>query len=107
MTDDEINRRVAEKEGWWKSDLGWYHPAASNVTLKGAAPPSFTDDWTLTGPLIEKYHVTISWGSVCGWAAWIHTKPNPLKWETVVKPADDPRKAACLAVLSMNEENNE
>ena len=97
MKSDEINRRVAEIEGWKLMGFGgheprWWPPGthpAQNLFSLPKTPPPYATDWTWCGPLIAKYSLSV----ICadGWtAANAH----------VGKSSETPQRAICLAVIA-------
>ena len=98
MTDDEINRRVAELEGWAMDSLfgGMWRNAKTKDAWVDSAPPPYTTDWGWCGPLIEKHKISIlpfceKWGA------------NPLAYGEGTQYADTPQRAICLAVIASHE----
>lgn len=108
MTDDEINRKVAEIEGW-NPNLS-DHPYAcwwfrGNERHSGGPPPYVTG-WVWCGPLIGKYNIAVS-NHAYGNAALL--SPGPEGWVAhscpgdpalLIKAADTPQRAICLAVIA-------
>ena len=89
MTDDEINRRVAEIEGWVKDGNGWTLPRDRHI----AYVPSYATDWEWCGPLVEKYRI------------WLESRSNwwcALNYGDGWYTADTPQRAICLAVIAAN-----
>lgn len=91
MTDEEINRRVAEIEGWYSiSKTTWAERDGKGVRKNG--PPLYATDWQWCGPLVERNKIKV-WFDGDDWAAQIE-EFNALEW------ADTPQRAICLAVVS-------
>ena len=66
MTDEELNRRVAEIEGWSLEDSGeWRLQQGPLQELWFAMPPPYATDWAWCGPLIEKYRVSLTQRAIC------------------------------------------
>ncbi len=108
MTEDEINRKVAEIEGWKLMAVGgheakWWPPGthpAQNIFSLPDSPPAYATDWQWCGPLIEKY------GMHCGrdilfqgmrWSAG----PPDMTWSQY---ANTPQRAICLAVIAAHDQ---
>ena len=101
MTDDEINRRVAEIEGWkfMRSDSGCYakwvppgtHPAQNIYSLPDNPPP-YAIDWAWCGPLIEKYECSLNERGGEGWVVDTRGRCGDF--------ARTPQRAICLAVIA-------
>jgi hypothetical protein len=108
MTDDEINRKVAEIEGWQREEIcttsgyldevRWhrsglaFYPGLNGVIPIDEAPP-FATDWAWCGPLIENHKISIlpfceKWGA------------NPFAHVEGTQYADSPQRAICLAVIA-------
>lgn len=53
----DIDRRMAEAEGWRLVGAHWYPPGeVIDYARQGRiAPPAYTTDWSLTGPLMERH----------------------------------------------------
>lgn len=105
MTDDEINRRVAEIEGWVQDSIEgrgnvWIRPPSPPFTLSSdlearSSPPPYATDWQWVGPLVPKHKIDIIWCS--------SGRPMALfgPSETRVSRTDDtPQRAICLAVIA-------
>ncbi len=107
MTDDEINKRVAEIEGWVYSEDAkkWTHVASEGPI--GAwidCPPPYATDWTWCGPLVPKYKITLAYigepddpsGAFQWQAEWGHKLGS-------FRQAGTPQRAICLAVMAAHE----
>lgn len=101
MTD--LDRLVAEKEGWRLSDSGnvWINDKG-NQTFEDKL--NFTTDWSLTGPSIEKYGLTIAPSNT--------TNGTPTLWkcgtawpmnETSFTTGETPLIAACRAIITIED----
>lgn len=117
MSDDEINRRVAEIEGWkyqtyspdwslwWCKSVedgnGWYtRPEAPDRWLCAACygeyPVPYATDWAWCGPLLKRDIILLKWDTA---------KPSR-KWMAMTKHGvlvignDTPQRAICLAVIA-------
>ena len=104
MTDDEINRRVAEIKGYrsqyetgefrWVREINdpiWY-PSSHGFDLGSDAPPPYATDWQWCGPLVEKYKVEMVRNvPVDLWAAFVHSDSGR---------DSSPQRAICLAVIA-------
>lgn len=111
MTDAELNRAVAEIEGWkfLMSEGGGYakwsppgtHPAVNVYSLPDNPPP-YATDWQWCGPLLTKLLSTGSWGLEY-WHGGEYMMLNYEK-ETTSK-ADTPQRAICLAVIAAKEKS--
>lgn len=115
MTDDEINRKVAEIEGWRNSEacagkidaLRYWERDGNNAPsgFYGESIP-YATDWQWCGPLIEKYELTVERFPVVlddgqkvvryGASAPGTCMSFPL--------CDTPQRAICLAVIAANSE---
>lgn len=112
MTNDEINHRVAEIEGWRfiKSESArlakWAWPGCPpqmNMRALDDNPPQFATDWRWCGPLIEKYNLNLEcWVElddpptvVENWCAGWDSKPGHFR------TGQTPQMAICLAVIAI------
>ena len=107
MTNEEINRRVADIEGMqpWdsKNAVNKYtlmrtdkagHPV--DFHFIDEAPP-YATDWAWCGPLVEKHKISIlpfceKWGA------------NPFFYVAETQYADTPQRAICLAIIAAHED---
>ena len=117
MADDEINRKVAEIEGWkyqthspdwsmwWCKTVedgnGWYtRPEAPDRWLcaacYGECPAPYVTDWTWCGPLVEKYKIKVFFDET-SWCAVTDADAHSVQWDFT------PQRAICLAVIAANE----
>jgi len=105
MTDDEINRRVAEIEGWWiDAECGnYFHSDARYNQMHGGliAPPPYATDWPWCGPLILKYRLSLypqasEWRCTAQWATSAGGRA------ACGRDATTPQRAICLAVIDAN-----
>ena len=106
MTDEEINKRVAEIDGWATdpSPTGRFvwmkHPEhgipPGRHSGNDVAPP-YATDWTWCGPLLTKLLSKGNWGLEY-WHGGEYVRLNYEK-ETTSK-ADTPQRAICLAVIA-------
>jgi len=105
MTDDEINRRVAEQEGWTLFDGIWAH--ADHCPRAYDHTPPYTTDWAWCGPLIEKYELDVMENLHGGgeptaegnWPCWyVDASDGVLAYDQDVK------RAICLAVIAAHED---
>lgn len=102
MSNDEINRKVAEIEGWhfikekrmperlWK----WER---TNPYDRRVGPPPYATDWQWCGPLVEKYRLCVD--AACSdevVIAFTRGVADCVKDKT-------PQRAICLAVISAQE----
>ncbi len=101
LTDDEINKRVADLQGWVfiPPDEGhygkmtypkWRHSQGAEYVSEN--PPAYATDWAWCGPLVEK----------CGLEVGIRRKTGAWSATTlgVWEEADTPQRAICLAVIA-------
>lgn len=107
MTNEEINLKMAEIEGWGFTDggrtaYGWHWarcvdtPTGKTMErFHGENPPPYATDWQWCGPLVEKYRVHIEPISGGMWEATLETT-LPGYGEI----ADTPQRAICLAVIA-------
>ena len=91
MTDDDINRKVAEIEGWYQADSGeWFTESIWESTV-----PPYATDWAWCGPLLLKYELELrtplqdEW-----WAAGSGFVSDNEK---------TPQRAICMAVIASKE----
>lgn len=100
MTDDEINRKVAEIEGW-KQDFtkdGREVWTDTEGDLHIGTPP-FTRDWSLCGLLLTKYRVNVfSNGHGTPFTASVDAKEGG----DYCASALSLRSAICAAVIEAN-----
>lgn len=99
MTDDEINRRVAEIEGW-KWDKDWMAWVSSQKPAPAFwmedTPPPYATDWTWCGPLLKRDIIVLEW----------ETRKPSRKWMAMAKHGvlvignDTPQVAVCRAVIA-------
>lgn len=105
MTDDEINRKVAEIEEWQLTDGGrtaysWHWarcvdtPTGKTMErFHGESPHPYATDWSWCGPLIDKYSIYLNrgrdWVAACG--------------NDDAISADTPQRAICLAVIAAHQ----
>lgn len=118
MTDDEINRKVAEIEGWkyqthspdWSiwwckfvdDGNGWYtRPEEPDrwrcAACYGEYPAPYATDWTWCGPLVEKYLVCMTHRGE-RWYACVYDGPDAND--------GDPKRAICLAVIAAHDKTS-
>ena len=98
MTDDEINRRVAEIEGWYSiSKTTWMERAGRGVTKKG--PPPYTTDWTWCGPLLKRDIIRLEWDTGKPSRRWMALA----KRGVLVIGNKTPQIAICRAVIAAHE----
>jgi hypothetical protein len=103
MTDDEINRKVAEIEGWEQvgnreAGRRWMPPGTPpefNIFALYDCPPPYTTDWTWCGPLIEKYLVCMTHRGE-RWYTDTYDGPDAND--------DTPQRAICLAVIAAHDQ---
>ena len=95
MTDDEINRRVAEIEGWsWDADHElWMPPDGFTIALN--SPPPYATNWGFCGALIEKYECSLNERGGEGWVVDTRGRCGDF--------ARTPQRAICLAVIAAHE----
>jgi len=111
MTEDEINRKVAEIEG--ARTISAYRAVVRKHATDGGkhrrtldweqvdAPPPYATDWAWCGPLVEKYTMAVDLA-----VRWMADTPG---WLAVqgddcfedATPADTPQQAICLAVIAL------
>lgn len=98
MSDEEINKRVAEIEGWRLFDGVWAH--ADHCPFTYPHPPHYATDWAWCGPLIEKYCSEIEelWPFSDERRRWRAEVIIPHKQATA--EADSPQRAICLALIA-------
>jgi len=102
-TNDELNRRVAEIEGWTFGAVFWHHPdeQIQEAWMLRASPPPYATDWTWCGKLIDKYGIQD-----------LYQPQRPtleeailFKYRASIKigvygEADTPQRAICLSVIA-------
>lgn len=96
MTDEEINRRVAQIEGVRAVDMLFHHSSATR--FEDFQPPPYATNWAWCGPLVEKYTVSVEaifldGVGEAGWEAYCEGRESR---------ADTPQRAICLAVIAAN-----
>lgn len=103
MTDDELNRCIAEIEGY-EFDPRWgqyvQHSYDENGEIDGGfipPPGAWTDSWFYCGPLIEKYRLTIEEDG----SDWCVMKYD-MHCVAITIWNKDLKTAICLAVLEIN-----
>ncbi len=107
MTDDEINKRVAEIEGWEEIQVGrrraWQHKETCQISYWLGAFP-YATDWAWCGPLVEKYGLSLDFMGEPDDA------PGAYQWQCTwgyklgnFRQADTPQRAICLAVIAAHE----
>ena len=99
----DLDRQVAEKEGWHLADSGnvWVNDGG-NQTFEDKL--NFTTDWSLTGPLIEKYQIELSIGN-SGTLIW---RAHIIEYGTEIKvlvnvTGETPLIAACRAIITIED----
>lgn len=102
MTDEEINKRVAEIEKWTYRQkewgLLWSH---HEHVLPDAGPPPYATDWAWCGPLVEKYDLDVYRMRGRKGKPWVC-----MRHDVEFLPeyhADTPQRAICLAVIAAHE----
>jgi len=104
MTDDEINRKVAEIEGWRQvgsreAGRRWMPPGTPpefNIFALHDCPPPYTTDWAWCGPLVERYRIEVyPWKDDLEWSAFVGGFESMTAWT--------PQRAVCLAVIAAHE----
>ena len=114
MTDEEINKQVAEIEGWVSipnpgtDRLLWFHPSDEDGTNVLASLPPYATSWKWCGPLVEKHAIAIRPPEHASWSAYALTGE---KWNPENRHeagwADTPQRAICLVVIAAhNSEEN-
>ena len=103
MTDEEVNRRVAEIEGWStkRTPAGRFEWIDADGCNWGLNTPRYATDWAWCGPLVEKYGLEVGTPEPDWW--WADRRG------TVDDPtyADTPQRAICLAVIDAHEGKTE
>lgn len=99
LSEDEINGIVAEIEGVktethkfpdGTEDLIWWHPCGRGEIC----PPDYLHDWSLTGPLVEKYGLRIEPRDIVkNWCA--------IRSRQIFGVGDTPQAAICHAVCEI------
>jgi hypothetical protein len=97
MTDDEINRKVAEIEGWVLFDGIWAH--AEHCPRSYDHCPPYATDWAWCGPLIGEYTISLEaifedGAGTVGWEAYCDGSSQT---------SDSPQRAICLAVIAAHD----
>ena len=89
MTNDELNFKVAEAQGWWNADGMWMSKDDKSITT--TYTPS--TNWEQAGELLEKYHIELEWNG----SKWIASTYSPeIEGQSI---SSTPQRAICLAVL--------
>jgi len=114
MTDDEINRRVAEIEGWAGDLLDdfpkngavacnsweWHKEGKDGRRYIQRKPPPYATDWTWCGPLLKRDIIRLEWDT---------SKPSR-QWMALAKHGvlviynETPQIAICRAVIAAHEQ---
>lgn len=96
MTDDEINRRVAQIEGVRAVDMLFHH--SSRTRFEDIKPPPYATDWAWCGPLVEKHTVSLEAHFIdgLGETGWEGYCDNHFQTDK------SPQRAICLAVIAAN-----
>lgn len=95
MTDEEINRRVAEIEGWTFSEGYGYSHEWRFGGHPQQEPPDYATEWGWCGPLVPKHKIDIIWCS--------SGRPMALfgpSGARISRTDDTPQRAICLAVIA-------
>ena len=106
MDDNEINRRVAEIEGFKRvNELEWLLPEwwANYIGVDNIWTIPFTGNWLWCGPLIEKYELDLIY-----YRDDESERDNEWLAHTRLKQLSDKnlKRAICLAVIEINGKNN-
>lgn len=110
MTNDEINRRVAEIEGWAGALLDdfpsngtaacnaweWNLPGKDGRRYVQDRPPPYTTDWAWCGPLLKRDIILLKWDTAKPSRQWMAMA----KHGVLVIGNDTPHRAICLAVIA-------
>lgn len=99
MTDDEINRRVAEIEGWERLGAGTWVKGMAELRQWAEGCPLYATDWAWCGPLAEKYIELLEWDRAKPSGKWLAMA----KGGVLVRGNDTPQRAICLAVIAAHD----
>lgn len=101
MTDDEINKRVAEIEGLEFNGHYWFRQGEQPEYFD---PPPYATDWAWVGQLVEKYAIDLLTDGKAEWRAVSVRHPVTDKMRDVWGAYEKtPHRAICLAVIAAHE----
>jgi hypothetical protein len=93
MTNEELDRKVAEDQGWWNADGMWMSNDDEAITTTYS--PS--TNWQQAGELMEKYKIDLHYEPMADGKNWHAAFCGNIAevW------AETPQRAICLAVLAL------
>jgi len=108
-----LHVRVAEALGWialeapngmWPDEYFGFHPEFAPIVGRRAQVPDYTKDWSATGPLIEKYGITVSdaWPAFGAWTAALHGTLH-MNSGGAIERGPTPLVAVCNLIVALKE----